>query len=57
MTEEQIETLKQWHHQEAVRIKDVLSNVGSEFADDGIVKTVLRQRVEQEQSRAKGIGL
>jgi len=45
---------KAYHAKEAIRINGVLNNLSSEFAADGIVKTILRSRVEQEKSRAEG---
>jgi len=42
MTEKTIK----YHQQEAIRIKGVLDSLGSEFEEDGIVKTVLRNRIE-----------
>lgn len=36
------------HEKEARRIIDELDSLGADYADDGIVKTVLRQRIAQE---------
>jgi hypothetical protein len=41
------------HAKEAQRIQKELDSLGDEFLDDGIVKTVLRLRIEQEKQRAK----
>jgi len=43
------------HKKEAKRIRKILANLGDTFKDNGIVKTILRQRIEQEESRAEGI--
>jgi len=49
------EAEKAYHTQEATRIKGELNNLDSRmFASDSIVKTVLRSRIKQEESRAKG---
>lgn len=47
------ENQKIYHAQEAVRIKNELDNLGPEFAPDGIVRTVLQNRIEQEKSKAE----
>lgn len=43
------------HKKEAKRIRKILINLGDAFEHNGIVKTILRQRIEQEELRAKGI--
>jgi len=40
--------------QEAHRIQGELDALDDSFAEDGIVRTVLRERVEQEKRRARG---
>ena len=47
------ETSKEYHADAAVRIAEELDNLGPGFAEDGVVRTVLRQRVEQERHRAE----
>ncbi len=54
MTEKEQAKQRAYHAKEANRIKGELNDLGTEFAPDGIVRTVLRARVEQEQLRAKG---
>lgn len=41
-----------YHAAEAKRIQGELDSLGDQFADDGIVKWVLRRRIEQEKKRA-----
>lgn len=41
------------HRQEAARIQSELDGLGPGFAEDGVVRTVLRARVEQEKARAE----
>lgn len=40
---------------EAVRIQDVLNKLDETFAEGGVVRTVLRARIEQEHRRAQGL--
>lgn len=42
------------HAVEAVRIQGELDALDDSFADDGVVKTVLRARIAQELRRARG---
>jgi len=44
---------KRYHAAEAARIAGELDNLGPGYADDGIVRTILRRRVEQERRRAE----
>ena len=53
MKKEEIEK-RDYHRWEAKRIQNELNNLGSEFAKDGIVRTVLRNRIEQEKRRSTG---
>ena len=41
------------HAAEAIRIAGELDNLGPGYAEDGIIRTVLRARVKQETRRAK----
>jgi len=43
------------HKKEAKRIRKILANLGDTFKDNRIVRNILRQRIEQEESRAEGI--
>lgn len=43
---------KVYHRAEAKRITGELESLGPEFADDGIVKTILRKRIAQEEELA-----
>lgn len=47
--------MKNYHQQEAKRIQKELDNLGPEFAEDGIVRTVLRSRIEQEKREANNL--
>lgn len=47
------ETSREYHAAEAVRIAGELDNLGPGYAEDGVVRTVLRQRVEQEKHQAE----
>lgn len=42
-----------YHRSEAERIQRELDQLGEEFAPDGIVRTILRNRVRQERERAE----
>ncbi len=42
---------REYHKQEADHIQKELDNLGPEFAEDGIVKTVLRDRIVQEKQQ------
>jgi len=44
---------KAYHAGEASRIAMELVNLGPGFTEDGIIRTVLRERVEQEMRRSK----
>ena len=44
--------MKNYHHQEAERIQKELNNLSSTFAEDGIVRTILRQRIEDEKEKS-----
>lgn len=44
---------KAYHADAAVRIAGELDGLGTEFAEDGIVRMVLRERVEQEKECAE----
>jgi hypothetical protein len=46
----------QYHKEEAIRIKILLDGLGLQFSEDGIVKTVLRHRIEQEEKRGGTMG-
>lgn len=37
-----------YHLREAIRIKRELDGLGPEFAEDGIIKTILRERIAME---------
>ena len=39
------------HYKEADRIQNEIDNLGPEFAQDGIVRTILNRRVNQEKTR------
>jgi hypothetical protein len=41
------------HAAEAERLSRELDGLGSEFAEDGVVRWVLRERIEQENRRAQ----
>jgi len=41
-----------YHAQEAIRIQAELDDLGAEFAEDGLVRIVLRRRIAQEQRKA-----
>lgn len=45
------ETELNYHEKEAVRIQNELNNLGDAFTEDGIVRYVLRNRIEQERRR------
>jgi len=47
-----ISEMQSYHQKEADRIQKELDNLGPEFAEDGIVKIVLRDRIVQEKERA-----
>ena len=51
MTPEQI----LYHNAAALRIQIVLDELDDQFAPNGIVRTILRQRIQQEKRRAEGI--
>jgi hypothetical protein len=38
---------------EVARLKRELDSLSSDYAEDGIVRTVLRSRIKQEKTRAK----
>jgi len=42
-----------YHAAEAGRIAGELASLGPGYAEDGVVRTVLRRRVEQERRRAR----
>lgn len=42
---------RDYHFREADRIKGELDGLSSRFAENGIVKTVLRARIEQEKQK------
>ena len=48
-----LEKQKLYHLREAKRIQNEMNNLGEEFAPNGIVRTILKVRVEQEKQRAK----
>jgi len=50
---ERIHDTAAYHLAEAERIQAVLDGLGPEFAEDGIVKWVLTERVKQERERAE----
>ena len=50
-----LEEQKAYHLGEAKRIQGEMNNLGDEFAPNGIVRTVLHDRVEQEKQRAEEI--
>lgn len=41
------------HAAEAERISRELAALGDEFSEEGIVRTVLRERIEQERGRSR----
>ena len=43
-----------YHEAEAERIQGELEALGDGYADDGVVRTLLRARVQQERRRASG---
>jgi len=43
---------EQYHRSEAIRIQDELDSLPPSFAQNGIVKTILRDRVADEKKRA-----
>ena len=43
-----------YHRKEATRIQGELTNLGAGFAEDGIVKWVLRGRIKDEIELARG---
>lgn len=47
-----ISEMQNYHQKEVEHIQNELNNLGPEFAEDGIVKTVLRDRIVQEEERA-----
>ena len=44
-----------YHFEEVKRITKELNSLGNSFPDNGIVKTVLRQRIKQEMKRGQKI--
>lgn len=48
---EQAKRIAQYHYNEAGRIERELENLGSEFHENGIVRTVLKIRIQQEIMR------
>ena len=44
---------KEYHAAEAARIAGELAGLGPDYDGDGIVKTVLRERIEQEELLAE----
>jgi len=48
-----IQETRNYHQQEAERVQKELDSLSSEFAEDGIVKTVLRDRIAWEKERVK----
>jgi hypothetical protein len=53
-TEEEKAVLQTYHQTEADRIQRELDELGPEFAEDGIVRMVLRNRIAQERRLAEG---
>ena len=47
-----VQEARNHHQQEADRIQEELDKLGTEFAEDGIIKTVLRERITQEKQLA-----
>lgn len=43
-----------YHKEEAIRIQKEIDSLDDSFKEDGIVKFVLKKRVEQELRRSKG---
>ena len=44
--------MENYHQQEAIRIQKELDDLGPGFAEDSIIRTVLRNRIKQEKQKA-----
>lgn len=52
MTLKEVQEIVAYHLSESKRIQGELDRLGPEFTEDGIVKTILRDRVTQEKELA-----